>query len=189
MRKILIIALFIVVNANAFFAGASIGDSRLQSKTLVYKPAGVVAFSLDVGVFDEPENYIDYSLALNIRRFGYSYFDGDKSISFWSIGLKPMIWNFSYKHFFVQTFLSINYIISHDYLGEYIEEKYFTGFKSQQFHLGFGVALGYRFNKKIWLGISYEEQTMYFHDSDLNHGDEYGYGMGGINLAVQYNIF
>ncbi|MCQ2123192.1 MAG: hypothetical protein MJZ25_03325 [Fibrobacter sp.] len=189
MRAILIIALFLVVNANAFFAGASIGDSRLQSENQVYKPSGIVAFSLDAGVFDEPENDIDYSLAVTIRRFGYSHSDGDKSIAFWAIDLKPMIWNFSYRQFFAQTFLSLGYIVSHDYLGDYIEEKYFTGFKPQQIHMGLGVALGYRINKKIWLGLSYEEQAMYYHDSNLNHGDDYGYSMGGLNLTVQYNIF
>lgn len=48
-----------------------------------------------VRFFNEPENYVDYALAVGLRRWGYSYDNGNESVSVWSFELKPICWSVS----------------------------------------------------------------------------------------------
>ena len=98
-KLVLFVLLALCVNANAFFVGGNIWDSRIQSDNVIREPAGALGFSLETGVFDEPENFIDYKMSIELRRFGYSFDDGEQTVAFWGIGIKPMIWSVTYKKF------------------------------------------------------------------------------------------
>ena len=76
--RILVLLLFLLcVNAHAIFVSLSVNDSRLQTRNWVYKPSGMIGFSVEAGFFNEPENMIDYKLSVGIKRFGYSFDDGN----------------------------------------------------------------------------------------------------------------
>ena len=82
--RILVLLLFLLcVNAHAIFVSLSVNDSRLQTRNWVYKPSGMIGFSVEAGFFNEPENMIDYKLSVGIKRFGYSFDDGNDVVSFW----------------------------------------------------------------------------------------------------------
>lgn len=83
LQRILILVLFICGFASAAFFDIDIKDSRLQTENYVYKPSGILGFAAEFGVFNEPENTVDYTLAVGISRFGYSHSDGDVSICDW----------------------------------------------------------------------------------------------------------
>ena len=84
--RILVILLFLCFSVHAAFVSVNIGDSRLQSAHWVSDPSGIVGFSLEAGFFNESTNLIDYKLSFDVKRFGYSYNDGDEAVSFWAIG-------------------------------------------------------------------------------------------------------
>lgn len=81
MQRILTLVLFVCGFASAAFLDIDIKDSRLQTENSVYKPGGILGFAAEFGVFNEPENMVDYTLAVGVSRFGYSHSDGDVSVT------------------------------------------------------------------------------------------------------------
>lgn len=189
MRFVLIVVALCVINANAFFVGGRIGESRLQSENVIYKPAGIVALSLESGFFDEIDNSVDYSMSFELKRFGYAYNDGDNSVAFWSVGLKPMIWTFSFWQMYVQGYLSLAFIAVHDEFESAMEEHYFDGFDSHRFFWGSGLAIGYRIQEKLSVALSYDINTLFILESRSKYRYETNYSIAGIGLSVQYSIF
>lgn len=189
MRIVLIVIALCVINANAFFVGGRIGESRLQSENVIYKPAGIVALSIESGIFDESENSIDYSMSFELKRFGYSYNDGDDNVAFWSVGLKPGIWTFSFWQMYVQGYLSLAFIVAHDEFESAMEEHYFDGFNSHRLFWGSGLAIGYRVQEKLSVGLSYDINTLFIHDSRRKYRYVINYSIAGIGFSVQYNLF
>ena len=189
MRFVLIVVALCVINANAFFVGGRIGESRLQSENVIYKPAGIVALSLESGFFDEIDNSVDYSMSFELKRFGYAYNDGDNSVAFWSVGLKPMIWTFSFCQMYVQGYLSLAFIAVHDEFESAMEEHYFDGFDSHRFFWGSGLAIGYRIQEKLSVALSYDINTLFILESRSKYRYETNYSIAGIGLSVMYNLF
>ena len=91
MQRILTLVLFVCGFASAAFLDIDIKDSRLQTENSVYKPGGILGFAAEFGVFNEPENMVDYTLAVGVSRFGYSHSDGDVSVSAWDIYIKATV--------------------------------------------------------------------------------------------------
>jgi hypothetical protein len=85
MRLLMLIVFLFFANANALYIALNVNDSRLQSKNWIYKPSGIIGFSIESGFFDEPENLVDYKLSIGIKRFGYSFDNGDGVLSFWGV--------------------------------------------------------------------------------------------------------
>ena len=189
MRFVLIVVALCVINANAFFVGGRIGESRLQSENVIYKPAGIVALSLESGFFDEIDNSVDYSMSFELKRFGYAYNDGDNSVAFWSVGLKPMIWTFSFWQMYVQGYLSLAFIAVHDEFESAMEEHYFDGFDSHRFFWGSSLAIGYRIQEKLSVALSYDINTLFILESRSKYRYETNYSIAGIGLSVMYNLF
>lgn len=190
-RLIAVLIVLLCINANAFFAGANIWDSRIQSDNIVYKPGGVIGFAIEAGVFNEPENMVDYKMSLELRRFGYSFDNGNESVIFWSVGLRPLSWSFTYRKFIVEAYVSLFMVFSHDELNKETEKKlddfvdYFTG--------SYGFKLGYRLNDKLTISLMGDFVQL---ELRFNEGRNYSfiddfttYMVGGIGLSIQYNIF
>ncbi|MBQ7078364.1 MAG: hypothetical protein IJM92_01570 [Fibrobacter sp.] len=187
--RIVICVFLIALNAHAFFVGGKIGDSRLVSENVIYKPAGIIGLALESGFFNEPENMVDYSLAVELKRFGYSFNDGDNSVAFWSIGIKPMVWTISYWNMYVQGYLSFAFIFLHDEFRDDMEKKFLNGFNSHRFYLGGGWTIGYRVNDKLNVGLSYDIDRTFIHEKEnWRHGNLF-YQMGCLGISVQYNLF
>ena len=191
-KLILFVLLALCVNANAFFVGGNIWDSRIHSDNVIREPAGALGFSLETGVFDEPENFIDYKMSIELRRFGYSFDDGEQTVAFWGIGIKPMIWSVTYKKFVADAYFSYFFIFNHDKLNEKTEEK-----KESFAHDlagSYGFRLGYKLTDKLTLSVMGD-----FVQMDWRYRDTYNYDLiddgiatymiGGFGLSVLYNIF
>ena len=112
MQRILILVLFVCGFASAAFLDIDIKDSRLQTENSVYKPGGILGFAAEFGVFNEPENMVDYTLAVGVSRFGYSHSDGDVSVSAWDIYIKPFVWSVTIKRIMFETYVGFGYVFS-----------------------------------------------------------------------------
>jgi hypothetical protein len=192
-KLVLFVLLALCVNANAFFVGGNIWDSRIQSDNVIREPAGALGFSLETGVFDEPENFIDYKMSIELRRFGYSFDDGEQTVAFLGIGIKPMIWSVTYKKFVADAYVSFFFIFNHDELNEKTEDKmdsfadYLAG--------SYGFRLGYKLTDKLTLSVMGDFVQMdwrYRNTYNYDLIDDAGfatYMIGGFGLSVLYNIF
>jgi hypothetical protein len=188
----LIVFLFCANNANALYVALNVNDSRLQSKNWIYKPSGIIGFSIESGFFDEPENLVDYKLSIGIKRFGYSFDNGDGVLSFWGVDLKPCTWSIIYKKVMLEAYPSISWHFAQQNLRKRMYEH---GFKKKidqkRFAPGYGYRLGYHINEHILVAlyadykiISWDYQDFSGVDSGL-HPDYY---MGGLGLSLQWKF-
>ena len=167
-KLVLFVLLALCVNANAFFVGGNIWDSRIQSDNVIREPAGALGFSLETGVFDEPENFIDCQC------------------------IKPMIWSVTYKKFVADAYFSYFFIFNHDKLNEKTEEK-----KESFAHDlagSYGFRLGYKLTDKLTLSVmgDFVQMDWRYRDTynyDLIDDGIATYMIGGFGLSVLYNIF
>jgi hypothetical protein len=191
-RLIVLLIVFLSVTANAVYVGAGIGDSRIQSDNVVKDPAGILGLSLEAGVFDEPENMVDYKLSVELRRFGYSFDDGDNTVAFWAIVFKPLIWSVTYRNFVAEAYMGLSVLVSRDELNPKAEAKidefrdYLDG--------AFGFRLGYRIDEKWTVSFTgdFLGVTLHFPMSrnyDFIDRDRATYVIGGVGVSAQYSLF
>src|SRR5574344_837529 len=171
MRLLMLIVFLFFANANALYIALNVNDSRLQSKNWIYKPSGIVGFSIESGFFDEPENLVDYKLSIGIKRFGYSFDNGDGVLSVWGVDLKPCTWSITYKKVMLEAYPSISWHFAQQNLRKRMYEH---GFKKKidqkRFAPGYGYGLGY-------------------HDfSGVDSGLHPDYYMGGLGLSLQWKF-
>ena len=112
MQRILILVLFICGFVSAAFLDIDLKDSRLQTENYVYRPGGILGFAAEFGVFNEPKNMVDYTLAVGVSRFGYSHSDGDVSVSAWDFYVKPLVWSVTIKQIMFETYVGFGYVFS-----------------------------------------------------------------------------
>lgn len=188
MRRFLAIVLFLVVHSNAFFVAGGIGDSRMQVKNQIYKPAGIVGFSLETGVFDEPQRISDFAMSLELRRFGYSHHDGEQSVAFWSLGAKPFLWTLRIWRIYLRSYFSIMYVFASDNLEdvENINNDSIHGAPFVSFAMGAG--LGYKLDEKWQVGLFYDIRYTGLREKETFQSAD-TYIFGGFGFSVQYHIF
>lgn len=175
MRRV-ILALFILCScANAFFVDATIQDSRIVGDNSVYKPQGIVGFAFEVGAFNETENTIDYTLALGIRRYGYSYYDGEKEAVSWEIEFKPLIWTVWWRNLYVEAYAGIGKNFAGINYSPYAPRVY------KEWVFNYGSRFGYRVNQQFMVGVTYTKQYI------LGVSNKMPF-LGGWGLNVQYNL-
>ena len=85
-------------------------------------------FRLKQFFFDEPENLVDYKLSIGIKRFGYSFDNGDGVLSFWGVDLKPCTWSITYKKVMLEAYPSISWHFAQQNLRKRMYEH---GFKKK----------------------------------------------------------
>jgi opacity protein-like surface antigen len=171
MRRIILVLLILCGLSHAVFIDATIQDSRIVDENHIYKPEGIVGTAFEVGFFNEAENIIDYTLALGIRRFGYSYNGGDKTVVTWAIELKPLIWSITLWNIsFEANFGIMKTFAGHHYLED-----------GDGINLDHGFRLGYRINSQFTANISYTEQNPLEASLRL-------FTLGGWGLNIQYNL-
>lgn len=187
--RILVLLLFFCLSAQAAFVSVNIGDSRLQSSHWVSDPSGIVGFSLEAGFFNETSNLIDYKLSFDVKRFGYSYDDGDEAVSFWTIGFKPFTWSVTYKNIMFEAYPSISWIFAWNNVNRAMEEHSFNEtFDGRRFCFGYGYRLGYYLNENLFLGLNADYRMVYWNFHGLHGGDDSWMSMGGWGLSAQWNF-
>jgi len=197
MQRIAILLLFLcVVQANAIYLSASLGDSRLQEDNQIYKPGGIFHVSLETGFFNEPENEFDYKLAFGIDRFGYSHSDGEVSVSFWEAYFKPVILSTTKRNIMFEYAPYVGLMIDANNLSTYSDSLFFDRTESYRYRitLGYEYRLGYQLNEAFFIGITANYHVIIYgiHRNHLPRGKEH-YGddssiMGGWGLNFQYNL-
>ena len=153
LQRILILVLFVCGFASAAFFDIDIKDSRLQTENYVYKPSGILGFAAEFGVFNEPENTVDYTLAVGISRFGYSHSDGDVSISAWDIYIKPLVWSVTVKRIMFEVNTGFGYVFSKNNFNPALVEDMEEGSFLQQTNFKYGYRLGYRITDQLQVSM------------------------------------
>ena len=189
MCRILALVLLLVAYSNAFFVAGGIGDSRMQVKNQIYKPAGIIGLSLETGAFDEPQSISDFAMSLELRRFGYSHHDGEQSVAFWSFGVKPLLWTLRIWRIYFRTYFSLMYVFASDEQDEDvadIDNESMHGPRSVNFAMGAG--LGYKLDEKWQIGLFYDIRFTGLREKETFQ-DASTYTFGGLGISVQYHIF
>ena len=187
MPRILILILFVCGFANAAFLDIDFKDSRLQTENYVYKPGGILGFAAEFGVFNEPENMVDYTLAVGISRFGYSHSDGDVSVSAWDIYIKPFVWSVTIKQIMFEISTGFGYIFSKNNFSPELAEDMEDGSILQQANFKYGYRLGYRITDQLQVSVVANYQVLIC-DWHANPGGDDTMRTGGWGLNFQWNI-
>ena len=187
MQRILILILFVCGFANAAFLDIDFKDSRLQTENSVYKPGGILGFAAEFGVFNEPENMVDYTLAVGISRFGYSHSDGDVSVSAWDIYIKPFVWSVTIKQIMFEINTGFGYIFSKNNFSPELAEDMEDGSILQQANFKYGYRLGYRITDQLQVSVVANYQVLIC-DWHANPGGDDTMRTGGWGLNFQWNI-
>jgi len=187
MQRILILVLFVCGIASAAFLDIDIKDSRLQTENSVYKPGGILGFAAEFGVFNEPENMVDYTLAVGISRFGYSHSDGDVSVSAWDIYIKPFVWSVTIKQIMFEINTGFGYIFSKNNFSPELAEDMEDGSILQQANFKYGYRLGYRITDQLQVSVVANYQVLIC-DWHANPGGDDTMRTGGWGLNFQWNI-
>lgn len=187
MQRILILILFVCGFANAAFLDIDFKDSRLQTENYVYKPGGILGFAAEFGVFNEPENMVDYTLAVGISRFGYSHSDGDVSVSAWDIYIKPFVWSVTIKQIMFEINTGFGYIFSKNNFSPELAEDMEDGSILQQANFKYGYRLGYRITDQLQVSVVANYQVLIC-DWHANPGGDDTMRTGGWGLNFQWNI-
>lgn len=188
MQRILTLVLFVCGFASAAFLDIDIKDSRLQTENSVYKPGGILGFAAEFGVFNEPENMVDYTLAVGVSRFGYSHSDGDVSVSAWDIYIKPLVWSVTIKRIMFEVSTGFGYIFSkNNFNPALVEDMEEEGFSLQQTNFKYGYRLGYRITDQLQVSMvaNYQVLICNWH---ANPGGDDTMITGGWGLNFQWNI-
>jgi len=186
MRILVFCLIFFFASADAYFVSASIQDSRIQTKSNnIYKPGGICGFSLEGGFFNEPKNIVDYKLSFELKRFGYSYSNGDKSASQWSFGIKPLTWSITYFNVMIEMYGSIGYVFAASNVDEITEEyTLYHPLKAPSYVYGYGYRLGYNINEYILVALKMDYQW----EPNLRKEGLDGGLIGGWGLSIQWNL-
>lgn len=195
MRRILVLILFVSCSCNAAFVDADFKDSRLQGSNDVYKPGGIFGLALEVGVFNEPGNMVDYTLAVGFGRFGYSHSDGDVSVSVWDIYIKPLVWSITVKNVFFEMNVGMGYILSTNNFNPELENVMENGFENwnwierskRNMSFRYGYRLGYRINDQMLVSLvaNYQILGCAWYGSSMSNRSMF---MGGWGINFQWNI-
>lgn len=171
MRRIALLFLLLNSLSHAIFVNATLQDSRIVNDNSIYKPEGIVGFALEAGFFNEPENRVDYTLALGVRRFGYSFSNGDETVDSWAVEFKPLMWSITLWDVSFETFLGAGTIFAgHQYNNHNMDVNVLYGYR-----------LGYRICPQLMAGISYTELYPLGVSNEM-------FTLGGWGLNLQYSL-
>lgn len=187
MQRILILILLACCFCSAAFLNVDVKDSRLQVNNDVYKPGGILGFAAEFGVFNEPENMIDYTLAIGVSRFGYSHSDGDVSVSAWDIYFKPMVWSITVKQVMFEINGGFGYVVSTNNFDPALVEDMEDGAINQHLNIKYGYRLGYRITDQIQVSLVANYQILVC-DWHARPGRVDTMVTGGWGLNFQWNI-
>ncbi|MDY6331620.1 MAG: hypothetical protein SPL52_08950 [Fibrobacter sp.] len=187
MQRILILVLFICGFVSAAFLDIDLKDSRLQTENYVYRPGGILGFAAEFGVFNEPKNMVDYTLAVGVSRFGYSHSDGDVSVSAWDFYVKPLVWSVTIKQIMFETYVGFGYVFSKNNFNPALVEDMENGPIQQQANFKYGYRLGYRITDQLQVSLVANYQVLIC-DWHANPGADDTMYTGGWGLNFQWNI-
>ena len=187
MQRILILVLFICGFVSAAFLDIDLKDSRLQTENYVYRPGGILGFAAEFGVFNEPKNMVDYTLAVGVSRFGYSHSDGDVSVSAWDFYVKPLVWSVTIKQIMFETYVGFGYVFSKNNFNPALVEDMENGPIQQQANFKYGYRLGYRITDQLQVSMVANYQVLICNWHANPGGDDTMY-TGGWGLNFQWNI-
>jgi len=187
MQRILILVLFICGFVSAAFLDIDLKDSRLQTENYVYSPGGILGFAAEFGVFNEPKNMVDYTLAVGVSRFGYSHSDGDVSVSAWDFYVKPLVWSVTIKQIMFETYVGFGYVFSKNNFNPALVEDMENGPIQQQANFKYGYRLGYRITDQLQVSLVANYQVLIC-DWHANPGADDTMYTGGWGLNFQWNI-
>ena len=187
MQRILILVLFICGFVSAAFLDIDLKDSRLQTENYVYRPGGILGFAAEFGVFNEPKNMVDYTLAVGVSRFGYSHSDGDVSVSAWDFYVKPLVWSVTIKQIMFEAYVGFGYVFSKNNFNPALVEDMENGPIQQQANFKYGYRLGYRITDQLQVSLVANYQVLIC-DWHANPGADDTMYTGGWGLNFQWNI-
>jgi hypothetical protein len=187
MQRILILVLFICGFVSAAFLDIDLKDSRLQTENYVYRPGGILGFAAEFGVFNEPKNMVDYTLAVGVSRFGYSHSDGEVSVSAWDFYVKPLVWSVTIKQIMFETYVGFGYVFSKNNFNPALVEDMENGPIQQQANFKYGYRLGYRITDQLQVSLVANYQVLIC-DWHANPGADDTMYTGGWGLNFQWNI-
>ena len=195
MPRILIFILFACCLCNAAFLDIDLKDSKLQTDSRVYDPGSIIGFAFEFGLFNEPDNMIDYTLAVGFSRFGYSHSDGDVSVSAWDIYIKPMVWSVTIRRIMFEVNAGYGYILSTNNFNPEITDVMENGFDNWDFMdqiihksvFKYGYRLGYRINDQLQVSLiaNYQYFLCGWYGGSITNAHIF---TGGWGFNLQWNI-
>ena len=197
MQRFLAFLMICVTCSYAAFMDIDLKDSRLQSDNTIFLSGGILGFAAEFGVFDEPQNLIDYTLSVGVQRFGYSHSNGDVSVSFWNFYIKPFIWSVAIKNVVFEVNSGIGYIFTTNNLNHEFNHVFRDDFKNSgtwtivSKHLVwlYGYRLGYRIMDRFVISLvaNYQKYFSAWY-KDCCRNEHRGFLMGGWGVNFQWNI-
>jgi hypothetical protein len=152
----------------------------------------MTGLSIEAGFFNEPENMVDYKLSVGIKRFGYSFDDGNDVVSFWGLDLKPCTWSITYRNIMFELYPSISWHFAQRNLNNRMEEHGFSSvIDAKRFAFGYGYRLGYNITKHLLIALyaDYKFMNWDYKNTEGVVDDLYpNYIMGGWGLSAQWNF-
>lgn len=194
-RLILFVAVLCLAfsSANAIFVDATLQDNRICENNNIYKPGGIVGFAIGGGFFDEPQNIVDYTFGIAIRRAGYSHSDGNVSVSLWELEFRPLIYSVSYRNFELEFSFGLGYIFVANNISDEMQKhldaedargnhSFITDFIESS-SVNFGFRFGYRINEQFTVSLvaNYQDPTSGWRHEE-GHSGHLTVGGLGINF-------
>lgn len=190
MRLLVVCLMLSVVYANAFFTYGNFGDNRLQSENNVYKPGGIINYTLGVGVFDESQNIVDYKMSFGFTRAGYSYDDGDESVSFYMLDFNLVSWSVTYMKILFEAYAGFSYLLVGTNFSDFMEKKVGDEFiDHERIYPKYGYRLGYCVTDNLLVSLTANYNYVRWRGKSWLGNDHATLLIGGFGLSVQYNIF
>ena len=191
--RILVLCLFLLTAySNAFYAFGNIGDSRLQSENNVYKPGGIINWSLGVGFFDEPQNVVACKLFLGFSRMSYSYGNAKESVSLYMMDFNLISWSATYKNVYFEVYGGFSFLLMGTNFTSYMHEKVLDSFIDQErVYPKYGYRLGFYVVDKLMVSLTahYNYVWWRYGDGSWDGSGQETLLVGGFGLSIQYNLF
>ena len=190
--RILALCLFLfAAYTNAFYAMGNIGDNRLQSGNDVYRPAGIVNYTLGLGVFDEPKNLVDYKMAFGFSRLGYSYDEGAESVSLYVLDFNLISWSITFRKVYFEAYVGFSYLLTGSNLTAPMKDDVYEDgfFDAERLYPKYGYRLGYYVMDNLMVAVTANYNYVWWIFDGFEPYDHKTWLIGGFGLSVQYNIF
>lgn len=188
MSKYLVLIISLIQMSHGAFVGVSLFDSRIQADNYVYREGGIIGGEIEVGVFNEDENILDFKSSIAISNFGYSHeFNNEtNNTEYVSVDICPIDVSLTYKRVFVELDMSIGYPILYIGLSKEQKDQWYSNSATPGF-LSYNYKFGYKLKNhySIALTANYHGNVWY---SSIDKAESDLRWLGGVGLNLRYNM-
>ena len=130
-------------------------------------------------------------MSFGFSRVGYSYNDGDESVSLYVIDFNLVSWSVTYKKVYFEVYGGFSYLLVGTNFSDFVQEKVGEEFFDvERIYPKYGYRLGYYVTDKILVSLRANyNYAMWRYTGSWKSNDSEILLIGGLGLSVQYNIF